>query len=73
MKSVIDMFKENNNKPSVGDIIQQGSNIVMIENLPLDELYVIINQLKIHMRFLKWNNMLSHRIKEDMMVKIDYI
>ena len=75
MKSVIDMCKENKKveNPSVEESIERESSIVMIENLPLDELYAMINQHKLRMGFLKENDILSDGKKESIIEKIENI
>lgn len=75
MKTVIDVYKGNDKveKHTVVETIELEDSIVMIRNLPLDELYAMINQHKLHMRFLKENSILSDGKKEGIVEKINHI
>ena len=84
MKSVIDLCNDNskaNGKEasvSVGSAIIKegsvlGSGLITMENLSLPELYLMIEQHKLHMNFLKENDMLLDGKKEDIVGKISYI
>ena len=42
-----------------------GRNVIAIENLSLPELYAMIEQHKLHLNFLKDNDMLVDGKKED--------
>lgn len=50
-----------------------GRNVIAIKNLSLPELYVMIEQHKLHLDFLKENDMLVDGEKEDIVDKISYI
>ena len=50
-----------------------GRNVIAIENLSLPELYAMIEQHKLHLDFLKENDMLVDGKKEDIVGKISYI
>ena len=50
-----------------------GRNVIAIENLSLPELYAMIEQHKLHLNFLKDNDMLVDGKKEDIVGKISYI
>ena len=50
-----------------------GRNVIAIENLSLPELYAMIEQHKLHLDFLKENDMLVDGEKEDIVDKISYI
>ena len=60
---VIDICNDNKNHTHVGSsvrkVINKESHIMLIENLPLADLYTMIQQHKLHMEFLKYNDMLS--------------
>ena len=80
IKSVIDLCNDNSNlngkEASVGvgnKNIKETSGLITIENLSLPELYLMIEQHKLHMNFLKENDMLLDGKKEDIVGKISYI
>ena len=76
MKSVIDLCNDNTNsqskgKPTVGT--NQYNNVVMIEHLPMSELYAMIEQHKLNMQFLKDDAVLSGDKKMSNINKIKHI
>ena len=46
---------------------------MLIENLPLDELYRMIQEYKFHTEFLKDNEMLTDDMKQKIVENIEYI
>ena len=69
-KSVFDRIEQKNdgNKKEISD-----SKVVAIEQLSLPELYAMIEQHKLHLNFLKDNDMLVDGKKEEIVGKISYI
>ena len=84
INSIIDLCNDNSRSKSnvesssaSGEIEKDGvgliSEVVTIENVSLPKLYTMIKQHKLHMSFLKENEMLLDGKKEETMGKIFYI
>ena len=82
IKSVIDLCdtnsksKSNVESSSVGGSIERervGSGVVTIDNFSLPELYTMIEQHKLHMDFLKENELLLDGKKEEIVGNMSYI
>ena len=82
IKYFIDLCNDNSNSKSNvesssvrGTIDRErvGSGFVTIENFPLPELYTMIDQHKLHVNFLKENELLLDGKKEEIVGKIFYI
>ena len=76
MKSVIDIYNDNtkswsNGKATVVSI--ESKNVVIIKHLPFSGLYAMIEQHKLHMHFLKENEVLSENKKISIINRIEHI
>ena len=57
----------------MGESIDEDSGVVLVEKLPLDELYMMIQQHKLHMEFLKDNDMMTDDRKLKVVENIECI
>ena len=76
MKSVIGLCNDNNNSKEKVNKVGDGNidkEVVMIEDLGLKYLYVMIEQRKLHMNFLKEHDILTAESKNSIYSKISNI
>ena len=76
MKSIIDLYNTNNNSKEKASKVGDGNSdieVVMIEDLGLKYLYVMIEQNKLHINFLKEHAMLTDKKKNLIISKTSYI
>ena len=77
MKSSIDIYNDRktptNDGKSVGEKNDKESEVVLMKNLSLDELYRMIQEHKFHMEFLKDNDIMTGDIKLKIVENIEYI
>ena len=58
---------------TINEAINKESSIALIESLPLDEIYRVIQKYKLYMNSLKESEMLIDDMKQKIVKKIDYI
>ena len=78
IKSVIDLCNDNSksvekNSTGKAGLVKDVCAVVLTENLPLTDLYIMIDQHKSHMNFLKEHDMLTDTKKSEIVGKISHV